>query len=255
MSTAANPQADVFAAIRVMAETAINKANVIAKEVAESRVNVGKLVSDVKKESTDEKVKVWREWMEKMENEMEKRTKVVEDDIKARLIPVSKMSEEVFTTKKEEYKELKKQSDSTLKLAKDLPGYSDEYFKEVPALVTLAGGTAGTSTGVKRPRLSFLSINGAECFVEVTDKEGAKSKSYTFTNAAQTISKAAKTKVSPSDLSAAALEAAKTDNLSDVNDVEFSYSVNGTSYMIHAIPAQAATKEEAKKEEATTEAK
>ena len=238
-----SPQADVFAAIRVMAEQHITNANTIADEVASSRVNVGKVVSEIRKESDDPAVVKYRERADKIEAELDRMAKEIEADIKARLVPTSKMSEEVYEAKKLEWKELKKKADNTLKLAKDLPGYEEKYFEGVTPVKTLAGGTVGTTSGTKRPRLAFLSIDGAECFTMKKKEDGTEEKSYTFTNAALVISKAAKVKVSPSDLSAAAMEAAKTDDLSTVNEVEFSYSVNGQGYMIKANPAQASTKE------------
>ena len=237
------PQADVFAAIRFMAVQAIEAANKIATEVAASRVNVGKVVSEIRKESDDPEVVKFREWKEKVEAALEEKTKAIEDDIKARLVPTSKMSEETYELKKAEYKELKKKSDSTLKLSKDLAGYSDEYFKDIPELVTLAGGTAGAATGTKRPRLAHLTIDGAECFIMKPNKDGQMEKSYTFTNAAAVISKATKVKLNPSELSAAAMESAKTDDLSTVNEVDFFFSVGDKNFRIVANPAQAATKE------------
>ena len=247
-----SPQADVFSAVKRMVVDLINKANAIAKDVKASRVDVGKAIHDFRKdpETQDEKIKKYQKNIEKAEATMEAWTKEIDSYIKENLVKTSEMSDEVYEAKKTEYGELKKSATAAQKWAVNIPGYATTTFDDMPDLITLSGGTAGASTGTVRPRLSFLSIDGVECFVEKTAKDGTKAKSYTFTNAAAVIAKASKGKVSPSDLSAAALEAAKVDNLSKVNDVEFSYSVNGNNYMVKAIPAKAA---EAKTEDAPAE--
>jgi len=233
---------EVFGVVKVMVSDQINRANKIAEEIANSRVNVGKVVHEIRQDenATDPEVKKYQEFVAKAEAAMEDRRKKIDEHIKTNLVKASEMSDEVFEQKKAEYLELKKGAQSAQKLAALIPGFSPEVFADVPALQTLSGGTAGGATGTKRPRLSFLSVNGEEVFVTKKADDGTESKSYTFTNAAAFISKAAGTKVSPSDLSAAAFEAAKTDDLSTVNDVEYSYSVDGQSYMVKVIPAQSA---------------
>jgi len=234
---------EVFGVVKVMVADQITKANKIAEEIANSRVNVGKVVHEIRQDenTTDAEVKKYQEWYAKAEAAMEDRRKKIDEHIKTNLVKASEMSDEVYEAKKAEYTELKKGAQSAQKLAALIPGFSPEIFSDLPALQTLSGGTAGGTTGTKRPRLSFLSVDGEEVFVTKKDeKEGTESKSYTFTNAAAFISKKAGTKVSPSDLSAAAFEAAKTDDLSTVNDVEYSYSVDGQSFMVKVIPAQTA---------------
>lgn len=229
---------DVFGAVRTMVEEQTAKANAIADEVQKSRVNVGKVVHEIRKDenATDEKVVKYQKDMEKAAAQIEKWTKEIDEYIKANLVQTSSMSDEAYEAKKTEYAELKKGINNALKLAAGLPGYSEEVFKDLPALVTLSGGTSGSATGTKRPRLASLTIDGEEVFTIKETDEG-KVKSFTFTAAAAKLS-TKEHKVNPSDLSAAAFAAAGTDDLSTVNDVEFNYSVNGKDYAFVVVPQQ-----------------
>lgn len=235
---------EVFDVVKTMVVDLNTKANTISKEVQDSRVNVNKAVHEFRndEESPHDWIRKYQTWKEQADAQIEKRTQELEARIKSELVKTSAMSDEVFEAKKAEYTELKKASKAALELAAKLPGYDAKVFEDVPALQTLSGATAGSSTGVKRARLASLTIDGKEVFVTVKDKDGTESKSYTFTNAAAYLTKVSKKTVKPSDLSGAALEAAKTDNLSNVTDVKFSYSVDGTGYMIEAITAKAVEK-------------
>lgn len=232
---------DVFTAVKAMVSDAIGKANAIAERVQKSRVNVNKVVHEVRKDenTTDEKVKAYQEWLEKANAQINKKTEEIDNYIKENLVQASSMSDEEYEKAKAEYAELKKSATAAQKLAQALPGYSEDVFSDVPKLMTLSGGTSGAATGTKRPRLASLTINGEEAFTEKETDEGTV-KSFTFTHAAEVISKASGQKVKPSDLSGAAFEAAGTDDLSTVTSVEYNYSVDGTDYAIVAIPAQSA---------------
>lgn len=232
---------DVFSAVRTMATDLINKANQIADEIQKSRVNVGKVVHEIRDiaETEDAKVLKYRENMKKANEQIEKWTQEVEAHIKANLVSASQMDDATYEAKKAEYASLKKSAQDAQKLAANLPGYSEAVFANLPALVTLSGGTStGTGTGPKRPRLASLTIDGEEVFTLKENDKGEKVKSYTFTAAAQKLS-TKENKVLPSDLSNAAFEAAGTDDLSTVSVVEFNYSVNGTDHTIVAYPQQA----------------
>jgi hypothetical protein len=229
---------DVFGVVATMVEDNVAKANAIADEVQKSRVNVGKVVHEIRKDeaTTDERVKSFQKNMEKANAQIEKWTKEIDEYIKTELVQTSTMTDEVYEAKKAEYAELKKGINAALKLAANLPGYTDETFKGVTPLQTLSGGTSGAATGTKRPRLASLTIDGEEVFTTKETDEG-QVKSYTFTAAAAHLS-TKDNKVNPSDLSAAAFAAAGTDDLSTVNDVEFVYSANGKDYAFTVIPQQ-----------------
>lgn len=242
---------EVFGAIREMLSGQIDEANAIADEVKKSRVDVNKLTHEMRDDvnTTDEVIKAFQAKIAKLDETREKLIASVTEHIKANL-PKSEMTDEVFKVKSERYAEIRKAIKSTKTLAGNLPGYSEDVFKDMPELKTLTGATAGTGTGVKRPRLSYLSMNGEEVFVmkDGKDEAGNKTevKSYTFTLAAEKINSAVKgAKVKPSDLSAAAFEAAGSEDLS--NGVEFNYSVtvNGTTNEYAFRVSQAATADNA----------
>jgi len=243
---------EVFGAIREMIVSQTNEANSIAEEVKKSRVDVNKLVHEQRTDenTTDEVVKAFQTKLAQLDARREKMISDVTEHIKANL-PKSEMSDDVYKVKSEKYAELRKGIKSTLKLAENIPGYKDsDAFKDLPALKTLTGATAGTGTGVKRPRLSYLSMNGDEVFVmkDGKDEAGNKTqvKSYTFTLAAEKINSAVKgAKVKPSDLSAAAFESAGTDDLSSVDGVEFNYSVNGSEFAFKVSATANASEDEA----------
>lgn len=229
---------DVFSAIGVMVTDLTTKANAIAERVQKSRVNVNKVVHEIVKDedTTDAKIKAYQERMAKANEQIEKWTAEIVEYAKENLVSASAMSDEEFEAAKAEYAELKKSVKSTLSLAANLPGFSDETFKDVPPLQTLSGGTSTGATGTKRPRLAEITVNGEPAFT-VKGEGDAQSKAYTFTAAASVISKASGVKVQPSDLSAAAFAAAGTDDLSTVHAVEFNYSAGDKDYAIVAIPA------------------
>jgi hypothetical protein len=232
---------DVFGVVKAMVADQIAKANAIAERVQKSRVNVGKVVHEIRKDenTTDETVKAFQTKLEKANAQIEKWTAEVDEYIKANLVQASSMSDEEYEKAKAEYAELKKGATAAQKLAANLPGYDAATFSDLPSLMTLSGGTSGSATGTKRPRLASLTINGDEVYTEKETDEG-KVKSFTFTHAAEVISKESGQKVKPSDLSAAAFEAAGTDDLSTVNDVEFNYSVGEKEYALVVIPQQSA---------------
>jgi len=242
---------EVFGAIREMIVGQINEANEIADEVKKSRVDVNKLTHDMRTDpnTEDEVIKAFQTQLARLDAKREEMISKVTEHIKANL-PKSEMTDEVYKVKSEKYAELRKGIKSTEKLAANIPGYSDEVLKDIPVLKTLTGATAGAGTGTKRPRLSFLSMDGEEIFVmkDGKDEAGNKTevKSYTFTLAAEKINKAVKgAGVKPSDLSAAAFEANGSEDLS--GGVEFNYSVsaNGTTKDYAFKVSQAATSDAA----------
>lgn len=240
---------EVFGAIREMIVGQINEANAIADEVKKSRVDVNKLTHEMRDDvnTTDEAIKAFQVKIAKLDATREKLVADITEHIKANL-PKSEMSDDVFKVKSERYAELRKGIKSTEKLAANIPGFTADALKDVPALKTLTGATAGVGTGVKRPRLSFLSMNGEEVFVMKDGKDEAgnktETKSYTFTLAAEKINSAVKgAKVKPSDLSAAAFEAAGSEDLSNGVDFNYSVTVNGATHEFAFKVSQAAGSE------------
>lgn len=220
---------EIFGALATMLQEQTVKANAIADEVKKSRVDETKLIHQIRDEdeTTDEVIIRFREALAKLDAKREEIIANATEHVKKNL-PKSEMSDEVFEAKKKEYDELKKAVTSTQKLAKNVPGYTDDVFKDVPKLLSLSGGTTGT--GTKRPRLSFLTIDGEEVFTmkKVKNDDGSEEevKSYTFTTAAEYINEKVKgAKVKPSDLSAEAFATLGSDDLSG-GKVEFTYSLN-----------------------------
>lgn len=242
--------AGILEVMRDLVSTNLNEANAIVEEVGKSRVNVGKVVHEIRKDdkTSDAKVKAFQVWLEKASAAINEKTAEIDTHIKEHLVTQSVMDDETFEAKKVAYKQLKSNIHDAQKLAKGQPGYTETLFAELPALLSLSTGketgSGAGSTGTKRPRLTDLTINGESIFSEKkNEKDGTVTRSYTFTAGALWISKDSSVKVTASDLSSAAFETVGSDNLSDATSVEYEFSVTDKKdvthkYSIVAIPSQ-----------------
>lgn len=231
------------------------EANVIVEEVQKTRVNVGKVVHEIRKDDTteDKQVKAFQVWLEKASKAINDKTAEVDAYIKGNLVQGSSMSDKDFEAKKAEYKLLVSNIRDAERLAKSQPGYEaqwPEMSKDTPALLSLSTGKEKSavtgSTGTRRPRLVSISVNGKDLFTEKTDKKtNTTVRVATFSQAATHMTAESKVKVTASDLSAVAYAEVKSDNLADQTSVEFIHTVTDKagkvwSFTVVAIPAQTA---------------
>jgi hypothetical protein len=242
-------QSPIMGILEVMAglvKSSTVEANAIVEEVQKTRVNVGKVVHEIRKDeaTTDAKVKAFQTWLEKASKAINDRTAEVDAYIKSDLVSASSMSDEDFEAKKESFKLLKSNIRDAMRLAKSQPGYADTLFTDVPALLSLSTGketnTGSGATGTRRPRLVSISVNGTDLFTEKDGKRIA-----TFSQAAAFMSKDSSVKVTASDLSGAAYATVGSDNLADQTSVSFTHTVTDKdsktwSYSVVAIPSQTA---------------
>jgi hypothetical protein len=226
-------------------------ANAIVDEVQKKRVNVGKVVHEFRKDekTEDETIKAFQTFLEKANKIILEKTTEVDNYIKANLVAESAMSDDEYKAKEAEYKTLCENMRDALNMAKGRKEFKSEDFADLPALLSLKSGkekSESAASGIKRPRLEEISINGEPCFVVKTDpKSKVTFKSYTFSHAATWITKDVKdpkVKVTATDLSSAAFETVGTDNLSDQTSIEFTFTVTDSKDVLHsydvlAIPA------------------
>ena len=254
---------DFLGIVKSMVVLNLNQANAIATAVKNKRVNVGKVVHDLRNDDATEYawIKEYQDWKDKADAAIAAKTAEVDAKIKAELVNVSEMTDEEFEVEKVKYKSFKTSVREAMDLASKQTGFDESLFADLPALLSLSTGketgtgNAGT-TGIKRPKLSHITVNGVERFSEKPPKgDGTVERSYTFTNAALFISKDSGVKVSASDLSSVAYEVVGSDNLGDVTSISFTHTVTDKdgvthSYGIVAIPFS----ESAKAEDAASEA-
>jgi hypothetical protein len=241
--------AGILEVLRDLVKSNVDDANAIVEEVQKSRVNVGKVVHEIRKDdkTTDAKVKAFQAWLEKATAAINDATAEIDVHIKTNLVSASAMDDKTYEAKKVDYKLFKSNINDAKKLAKGQPGYSEALFAELPSLLSLSTGKesgSGSGTGTRRPRLTDLTVNDKPMFSEKTDaKDGTVTRSYTFTAAALFITKDSGVKVTASELSGAAFETVGSDNLSDSTSVEFEFTVTDKKdvthkYSIVAIPSQ-----------------
>lgn len=226
--------------VRTTVAQQIEQANALVEQINAATTDRSKLVHEVRTdpETTDEKVKAHQAWIEKAQAAIEDAIKQANEYITATYFsedPENKVDAEAL---KEQYKELRTGIKNALGFVATLPGYDAEKF-EVPELKNLRGGTSGSSgSGGKRPRLTYIKVNGALVEKVTQNKNGEDVHTSNFTLAAAEISKQAKAKVEVKDLQAAAFEAAKTDDLSTVagQEISFNYSAGDKTFEVALMP-------------------
>lgn len=229
----------VLATLKENAETA----NRLADSVSANTVDKGKLVFELRNDenSEHEQIRAYQAFKEDLDNRIEAATRKIDEWITQNLVQTQSEGVDVDALKAE-FKEARKQYATTLAFFSQAVG-DDEKVKallseaEVPEVKNLRGGTSSAgASGIKRPRVERIWVNGSEVrgSKEVTRKDGSKETvDYTnFTLAAQTLAGLTKpaAKVSPKDLHEAAFAAAKTDDLNSLNGqpVDFDFTVKNS---------------------------
>ena len=141
------------------------------------------------------------------------------------------------------HKVLVEQVKSALVYAKKIPGYTEEAFKDVPALKNLRGKDTGKG-GSKRPRIERAAFRvgtkaaWTEAKTTKTEDDGTEVDVTNFTVLALALKDAFKTKVEVKELQAAAFEAAGTDDLSSLDGkvFDFAHSVGDNTVFIQIQP-------------------
>ncbi len=240
MSTLLTPLAEAIASIAV-------EANKIATRVsAANEKQSGKLIHETIKTSDDPKVVKFREFEDAALAKVEAARKQVEEYVKATLIPTGEtISETELETLKSQHKDMRAKVKAATELAKMQPDYTEEWLKSLPEMLTFRGNTGksnGSQTGIARPRLSGVKIDGVDFVSTKKDKDGNVVPSVTFTAVAAEIvkrEKAAGAKdctLTAADLFAAA-EATNSDWRS-ASSVEFAYAGKTANYMLTVFPQQ-----------------
>lgn len=242
---------DLVTAVTSTLVTLVTEANEAAKKHSAATVDTKSLIHEIlfDNETTDETILKFRAWHEQAN------AAILAEESKAAEYAQGTMpkGEEVDTEAlKASYTEKKSQVTAAIKLLKTLPGFTEEWLKDVPELKTLRGGTAGTGsgTGGKRPRIANLWIGDAagNNFQRVYEVKGEGDKATevsNFTLLAKFLSakERANTKVEVKDIQAAAFAAAGTDDLKSLDGkvFEFSFSAGKAgeekNYMVRVAPS------------------
>lgn len=237
-----NPMASVFAAFAEQYEIVAAQANKLADQLNHAG-NTTKLVHEVRddKETTDETILKYREWYSQVNEAILKNQAAVEAHIvSAGLIDTTPVDVPTATT---QYKELKTQANAMKGAIKVFPGHEDVLDK-LTALQPVSGvrvGTGGGGTGIRRPRLASITVDGDEVFTTVKAKDGSDKKVANFTNTAIHLGKINNVKVDSEAIRSAAFAAAGTEDLATLNGkpISFNFSVGDNNYAIVATPSVA----------------
>lgn len=241
MSTLLAPLAEAISTIAA-------EANKIASRVAAANEKQsGKLIHETIKTSNDPKVVKFREFEEAALAKVEAARKQVEEYVKATLVPTGEtISDAELETLKSQHKDMRAKVKAATDLAKMQPDYTEEWLKSLPEMLTFRGNTgkaSGSQTGIARPRLSGVKIDGVDFVSTKKDKDGNIVPSVTFTAVAAELVKrerAAGNKdcaLTAADLFAAA-EATNSD-WRNASSVEFVYAGKTANYMLTVFPQQA----------------
>jgi hypothetical protein len=154
--TTVNPMAAQISASRTMVEGLIARANEAATAVR-SVQNQSSAVSDLLKESDDERLVKFRQQLEKLDATRAQWVSEAEAIAKTLLPQDDTVNVDEKTA---EYKEAKAAAKALVDALKILGG--DDAVKDLPELLSLGrGGTAGV-TGIKRPRVDRIRLRNAQ---------------------------------------------------------------------------------------------
>ena len=212
----------------------VTEANEAATKVRAATSDRQSLVHDyLNPEGTaaDDEIQKFIDWREAALAKIEETEAKIREHITATYL--GEVDESAVDGLKTTYKEKSDQYKTAVKFfLGTIPGATEEDLKDLPALVTLRGGTSGGGNGGKRPRLSQVSYRtvGESTWNEVSKQtKNAKGEEVTVTNftvLAAALKEQYGTKVEVKDLQAAAFEAAGTDDLSTLSGKPFEFVVS-----------------------------
>lgn len=217
----------------------VEAANALAARITAATGDNKSLVHDIRDNpnTDDAKVREFQEWLAKVDAAREQNIKEIGEYITANLLPKTDESFDVEKAKAE-HADLRKSIAAGKTYAKTV-GVTDEDIATLPDLKNLRGGTStaganGSAEGVKRPRISAITVNGESVSAPKKNDDGTVTDVVSFTVLATYLTKQAGVKVEPSLIRDAVFEAAKTDDLSTVKGETFSVSetVNGKTFEV-----------------------
>lgn len=242
--TAVNPYAQVMEANGALLRALTAQANEKVAKVKASE-NVNETISDLLKESDDEKVVKYREFVDTLENKLLAAEREMTEYVKANLLPQDNDAVDV-EAETAAYKELRDQINGFRKLLSQLPG-GPEFLESLPTLDSLGrgGGSGGGPTG-RKPRVTRAFVANAksaddktEVFQEHKNEDGTVDRKVSLTIVAQHLSKLSGTKVDPSTIRDHADEVVGTDWKSRNGEpFDFAMAVGDENYIVTLTPSE-----------------
>lgn len=188
-------------------------ANKIADTVGNAKGNLAKSIKEVRDTSDDEEIAAYREWEEKVFEEVNRRREVVDAKIAASL-GGNAMTDAEIEAQETEHKTLARAAKDAWKAAETTAKMFGVELASAPALKTLGGRNSSVagpaSAGGKRYRFDDVKVNG--------ESVGSLSK------AALEISQKSGVKTTAADLQNAFTESEKTDDVYKLNGTNIEYS-------------------------------
>lgn len=192
------------------------EANKIAETVSNAKGNLAKSIKDVRDTSEDEEIAAYREWENKVFEEVNRRREVIDAKIAASL-GGNAMTDAEIEAQETNHKALARAAKDAWKAAETTAkmfGVTEEALGAAPSLKTLGGRNSSVagpaSAGGKRYRFDDVKVNGASV--------GSLSK------AALEISQKSGVKTTAADLQSAFTESEKTDDVYKLNGTSIAYS-------------------------------
>lgn len=240
--------ADVIKMVQGMIKGYADERNEIMTEIGTLTGDRTKLVHDYRTDpdTEDEEIKAYQEWEEQAHAELEAQRAAMDAKITAKYLP--EIDEEDVKAKQAKADELLKSYKAAIKFAETVPGFDkDKDLADIPALVNAKGGTAGSGTGSKRPRLQRVAyrLAASDPWTEVKEVKEVKGENVDVTNfslLATTLRDAKVGKVEVKALQEAAFAEAKTDDLSTLGGTVFDFAVDvGDKTVFVQVQPKAAT--------------
>lgn len=190
-------------------------ANTLAEKVGNAKGNFAKSIKEARENSEDPEIVEYREWEEKVYEEINRRREIIDAKL-AEALGTESVSAAELDKAEADYKVLARAAKDAWKAAQSTAKmFGVKIPEHAPELKTLGGrsssvaGPAGSSG--RRFRFDDVTVNG--------ESVGSLSK------AALVISGKAGTKVTAKDLQDALIDTAKTDDVSKMNGVSFDHTV------------------------------
>lgn len=221
----------LVSAARAEYSATAKEANALFSKV-QAHENVAATIAEVRKESDDEIVVKFREWLEKANNAIIAEEAKIDEYIKSNLIP--KGEDFDVDAVKAAHKELVKKVRG-LRDVLVMVGGGENATLSLPGVKSISGrAVSGGGTGIRRHRLDNVTVDGKDVYAVKRDKEAGTEEHiasfgalHAFLNKHPEV-KGTGTSVELTDLHNAAYKAAGTDDFASLNGKPFKFSVTAS---------------------------
>ena len=139
----------------------ITEANNLATEAQKVLGNSAKTLREARDNSEDAKVVAFREWLDKANAQINKKTEEIDSYIRESLGLSGAWTEEETKKKREEHKALRAEIKELRGVVEGMVKFTGETLPDMPEVLNFSGTVStGGATGVRRLRLDKVEVNG-----------------------------------------------------------------------------------------------